>query len=369
MKQPALLLSLIIVGLSLLILLFCLSSLSRFSETHHMTPHALPLPGIGTQTTAPPETQPTITLKTFSLTLSVPWCPGLSTGVVLINRVEKHMASSDTYLYEPAAIDRLSVLLQSLELTEITSEPNLEVSYLPPQEGYTVTFPNEDSHLSVLISEDGTLLYLPQSSRLLRIVNTDQGQAFYEAVKEAHENGYTTLAPLGGLTDNAPFVQGPFHIGILWEIDDKHVAELFTVSNLIAYWENQTKAKVTLPHALVTYLYEDLCQFLYYYVDGIYLPTVNQEGLPTFSGMYYEVRKDGVLNYDEGFFAHLFLMLLRAFSSPDPVWFALFIAGLAVAGLLFDWLDRKGGIWSAWLVHASANLAINLIGMRMFGIL
>ena len=46
MKQPALLLSLIIVGLSLLILLFCLSSLSRFSETHHMTPHALPLPGI-----------------------------------------------------------------------------------------------------------------------------------------------------------------------------------------------------------------------------------------------------------------------------------------------------------------------------------
>lgn len=53
----------------------------------------------------------------------------------------------------------------------------------------------------------------------------------------------------------------------------------------------------------------------------------------------------------------------------QPVWFALFIAGLAVAGLLFDWLDRKGGIWCGWLVHASANLAINLIGMRMFGIL
>jgi len=53
----------------------------------------------------------------------------------------------------------------------------------------------------------------------------------------------------------------------------------------------------------------------------------------------------------------------------QPVWFVLFIIGLAVAGMLFDFLDRKGSIWCGWLVHASANLAINLIGMRMFGIL
>ena len=52
-----------------------------------------------------------------------------------------------------------------------------------------------------------------------------------------------------------------------------------------------------------------------------------------------------------------------------PVWFGLFIAGLAVAGCLFNFLDRKGSIWCGWLVHASANLAINLIGFRMFGIL
>jgi len=52
-----------------------------------------------------------------------------------------------------------------------------------------------------------------------------------------------------------------------------------------------------------------------------------------------------------------------------PIWFGLFIAGLAVAGILFDFLDRRGSIWNGWLVHASANLAINLIGMRMFGIL
>lgn len=52
-----------------------------------------------------------------------------------------------------------------------------------------------------------------------------------------------------------------------------------------------------------------------------------------------------------------------------PIWFGLFIAGLAVAGMLFDLLDRRGSIWNGWLVHAAANLAINLIGMRMFGIL
>ncbi len=52
-----------------------------------------------------------------------------------------------------------------------------------------------------------------------------------------------------------------------------------------------------------------------------------------------------------------------------PIWFGLFIVGLAVAGMLFDWLDRRGSIWNGYLVHAAANLAINLIGMRMFGIL
>jgi len=53
----------------------------------------------------------------------------------------------------------------------------------------------------------------------------------------------------------------------------------------------------------------------------------------------------------------------------QPLWFVLFIAGLAVAGMLFDFLDRRGSIWNGYLVHAGANLAINLIGMRMFGIL
>ena len=52
-----------------------------------------------------------------------------------------------------------------------------------------------------------------------------------------------------------------------------------------------------------------------------------------------------------------------------PIWFVVFIAGLAVGGMIFNLLDRKGSIWCGWLVHMAADAAIMLIGMRMFGIL
>ena len=52
-----------------------------------------------------------------------------------------------------------------------------------------------------------------------------------------------------------------------------------------------------------------------------------------------------------------------------PLWFGLFIIGLAVGGMIFNFLDRKGSIWCGWLVHMAADAAIMLIGMRMFGIL
>lgn len=52
-----------------------------------------------------------------------------------------------------------------------------------------------------------------------------------------------------------------------------------------------------------------------------------------------------------------------------PVLFVLLTAALAAAGLLFNFLDRSGSIWPGWLVHMAANLAINTIGMRLFGIL
>ena len=52
-----------------------------------------------------------------------------------------------------------------------------------------------------------------------------------------------------------------------------------------------------------------------------------------------------------------------------PVLFLLLTAGLALSGLLFNWLDRNGSIWPSWLVHMAANLAINTIGLSLFGLL
>lgn len=52
-----------------------------------------------------------------------------------------------------------------------------------------------------------------------------------------------------------------------------------------------------------------------------------------------------------------------------PALFVLLTAALAVGGSLFNWLDREGSLWPAWLVHAAADAALNVIGFRLFGIL
>lgn len=52
-----------------------------------------------------------------------------------------------------------------------------------------------------------------------------------------------------------------------------------------------------------------------------------------------------------------------------PFFFLLFTAGLAVGGLIFNWLDRRGSLWPSWLVHMGANLATNLIGLHLFDII
>lgn len=53
----------------------------------------------------------------------------------------------------------------------------------------------------------------------------------------------------------------------------------------------------------------------------------------------------------------------------SPVLFALVLGGLFAAGLLFNRLDRQGSLFPSWLVHAGANLAINTVGLMMFGLL
>ncbi len=52
-----------------------------------------------------------------------------------------------------------------------------------------------------------------------------------------------------------------------------------------------------------------------------------------------------------------------------PPLFLLMIQALVLSGLLLAWLDRHGSIWCGWLVHAAANLALNLIGLHLFGAL
>ncbi len=44
----------------------------------------------------------------------------------------------------------------------------------------------------------------------------------------------------------------------------------------------------------------------------------------------------------------------------------LLIVGLTIGGVIFNFLDRKGGILPSWILHVSANIAINTVGMILF---
>ena len=69
--------------------------------------------------------------------------------------------------------------------------------------------------------------------------------------------------------------------------------------------------------------------------------------------------------FSAGAFALYHIGILDGWFSP---WiYGLCMAGLFVGGLIFNWLDRKGSILPSWLAHAAANLAINTIGLMMFG--
>ena len=54
----------------------------------------------------------------------------------------------------------------------------------------------------------------------------------------------------------------------------------------------------------------------------------------------------------------------------SPMLFVLLVISLFIAGLLFNWLNEKNNtIYPSWMVHLSANLAINTIGFILFGII
>jgi membrane protease YdiL (CAAX protease family) len=54
----------------------------------------------------------------------------------------------------------------------------------------------------------------------------------------------------------------------------------------------------------------------------------------------------------------------------SPLLFLLLIASLVIAGLFFNYINEKtGSILTSYVIHAGANLAINTIGLSLFGII
>ena len=62
---------------------------------------------------------------------------------------------------------------------------------------------------------------------------------------------------------------------------------------------------------------------------------------------------------------HIFIMA----SWFSPLLFILLLSSLIIAGLIFNYFDRRSVIYNSWLIHMSANLAINTIGLIMFNII
>ena len=49
--------------------------------------------------------------------------------------------------------------------------------------------------------------------------------------------------------------------------------------------------------------------------------------------------------------------------------YGLCMLGLFLGGVIFCLLDRRGSLLPSWLAHAGANLAINAIGLMMYGLI
>lgn len=62
-------------------------------------------------------------------------------------------------------------------------------------------------------------------------------------------------------------------------------------------------------------------------------------------------------------------LALMAGLFPLP-WYASFVIGLAAVGAFFGWIDdRFNSLWPSFVIHASANLAMNLVAMHLLGFL
>lgn len=70
--------------------------------------------------------------------------------------------------------------------------------------------------------------------------------------------------------------------------------------------------------------------------------------------------------FSAAIFALYHVSILQGWFSPAL--YALAMTGLAVGGLLFHWVDnRSKSILPSYFIHMAANLAINTIGLILFG--
>lgn len=106
---------------------------------------------------------------------------------------------------------------------------------------------------------------------------------------------------------------------------------------------------------------------------ALYISVVNSllEEL-LFRGLgYLELRKHAPEGFAMVFSAAAFAAYHVAILDGWFTWwvYGLCMLGLFIGGLLFNALDRRGSLLPSWLAHAGANLAINTIGLMMFGLL
>ena len=70
--------------------------------------------------------------------------------------------------------------------------------------------------------------------------------------------------------------------------------------------------------------------------------------------------------FSAGLFALYHLSITDGWA--QPLLLVGMVAGLTLGGLFFNFLDRDGSLWPGWIVHMAANLAINTIALRLFGV-
>ena len=109
-----------------------------------------------------------------------------------------------------------------------------------------------------------------------------------------------------------------------------------------------------------------LCVALYISIFNSLLEELLFRGLG-----YLELRRHAPEGFAMVFSAAAFAAYHVAILDGWFTWwvYGLCMLGLFLGGLIFNYLDRRGSLLPSWLAHAGANLAINTVGLIMFGIL